>query len=361
MPSFRAGPSISSEPPQFDTFVDPAATTVVTTVAYRPWDDPADTLASRRDSLIRSLAVAAFNRRIERLANAPGSVLLGGGMNDGETKEAALDTSLSIAAKDGAWKDALADQRTGTSPRLDHGFTAAELDLQRTDAIGRLKASVQQANARTSQSLANAILQVVGEEDFVTTPAFRLAYYERVAPTVTPAEVNAAFRNMWSGSAPLIHVSGKQPVDTTALAAAYGDSRKLAVAAPKAQAAVAFGYDNFGPAGKMVEDKTIRRSRHSHDPLRQQCPAQHQAHRFRGRSGQLHDAPGRRPIGNAARSAGAADADFGTFVNRRDGQAFVRRYPHHRRRSCADPGHRRVERCNRRRRIDHGRRSCRCR
>ncbi|MEO8141128.1 MAG: insulinase family protein [Sphingomicrobium sp.] len=242
---------------QFDTFVDPASATVVTTVAYRPWDNPLDTLASRRDSLIRSLAVAAFNRRIERLANAPGSVLLGGGMNDGETKDAALDTSLSIAAKDGAWKDALVTSEQELRRALDHGFTAAELDLQRTDTIGRLKASVQQANARTSQGLASAILQVVGEPDFVTTPAFRLAYYERVAPTVTPAEVNAAFRTMWSGSAPLIHVAGKQPVDTAALAAAYGESRKLAVAAPKAQAAVAFAYDNFGPAGRVVEDKVI--------------------------------------------------------------------------------------------------------
>ena len=244
-------------PAQFDTFVDPASATVVTTVAYRPWDNPADTLANWRDGLIRSLAVAAFNRRIERLANAPGSVLLGGGMADGETKDAALGTSLGVVAKDGAWKEALAAGEQELRRALDHGFTAAELNLQRTDTIGRLKASVEQANARTSQSLAAAILQVVGEPDFVTTPAYGLAWYERVAPSVTPAEVNAAFRAMWSQSAPLIHVSGKQPVETTAIAAAYGDSRKIAVAAPKAQSAVAFGYDSFGAAGKVVEDKMI--------------------------------------------------------------------------------------------------------
>lgn len=244
-------------PAEFDTYVHPAAATVVSKIAFRPWEDPADTLATRRDILIRSLAIAAFNRRIERLANAPGSVLLGGGMNDGETKKAALNVSLSIAAKDGAWKDALATSDQELRRALEHGFTAAELDLQRTDNIGRLKAAVQQANARTSQSLASAILQVVGEDDFVTTPAFRLAYYERVAPTVTPAEVNAAFRKLWTGSAPLIHVSGKQEMDNKALAAAYSESRKLAVAAPKAQSAVAFGYDSFGPAGKVVEDKTV--------------------------------------------------------------------------------------------------------
>ena len=244
-------------PAQFDTFVNPASATVVTTVAYRPWDNPANTLANWRDGLIRLLAVGAFNRRIERLANAPGSVLLGGGMADGETKDAALGTSLSIAAKDGAWKDALLASEQELRRALEHGFTAAELDLQRTDTIGRLKASVQQANARTSQSLASAILEIVGEPDFITTPAYGLAFTERVAPSVTPAEVNAEFRALWSQSAPLIHVSGKQPIELVALAAAYGESRKLAVAAPKAQAAIAFGYDNFGPAGTIVEDKRI--------------------------------------------------------------------------------------------------------
>ncbi len=244
-------------PTQFDTFIDPAAATSITLVSFRPWSSPSDTLAERRDDLLRSLGIAMFNRRIERLTNAPGSVLLGGGMAEGKTDDAALDTSLSIAAKDGAWKEALQASEQELRRALQHGFTASELDLQRADTIGRLKASAQQAEARTSQALASNILQVVGEPDFVTTPAFRLAYYEKVAPTVTPAEVNAVFRAMWSGSAPLVHLSAKQAVDTKALAAAFADSNKLAVAAPKAQSAVTFAYDNFGPAGRIVDDRQI--------------------------------------------------------------------------------------------------------
>ncbi len=242
---------------QFDTFVDPAVATTVTTVAYRPWAKPADTLAMRRDELVQALGIAMFNRRIERLTNAPGSTLLGGGMAESETEDAALDVSLTIAAKDGAWKDALTASEQELRRAVQHGFSSAELDLQRADTIGRLKASAQQAGARTSQVLANNILQVVGEPEFVTTPAFRLTYYEGVAPTVTLAEVNAAFRAMWSGSAPLIHVAAKEKIDTKLLASAFADSNKLAVAAPKAQAAVTFAYDNFGPAGRIVEDKTI--------------------------------------------------------------------------------------------------------
>ncbi|HEV2044009.1 MAG TPA: pitrilysin family protein, partial [Sphingomicrobium sp.] len=129
-------------PTQFDTFVDPAVATTVTTIAFRPWASPPDTVAERRDDTLRSLAIAMFNRRIERLATAPNSVLLGGGMADGRTEDVALDTSLVVAAKDGAWKDALAVSEQELRRAIDHGFTAAELDLQRADALGRLKAGV---------------------------------------------------------------------------------------------------------------------------------------------------------------------------------------------------------------------------
>ncbi|HEV2044217.1 MAG TPA: insulinase family protein, partial [Sphingomicrobium sp.] len=218
---------------------------------------PPDTVAERRDDTLRSLAIAMFNRRIERLATAPNSVLLGGGMADGRTEDVALDTSLVVAAKDGAWKDALAISEQELRRAIDHGFTAAELDLQRADALGRLKAGVAQADARTHQSHASAILQTVGQPDVITTPAYRLALFERIAPTITIDQVNKAFRALWTGSAPLVHLSAKEQLDPARIASAFSDSRKAAVAAPVARANVAFAYDNFGQPGRIVEDRRI--------------------------------------------------------------------------------------------------------
>lgn len=244
-------------PTQFDTFADPAVATQVTTIAFRPWASPPDTVADRRDEMVKSLAIGMFNRRIERLATVPGSALMGGGMADGKTEGAALDTTLGVAAKDGAWKDALAVSEQELRRAIEHGFTAAELDLQRADALGRLKASVAQADARTHQSHASAILQTVGQPDFVTTPAYRLALYERIAPTITIDQINQAFRALWTGSAPLVHLSAKEPLEPARIASVFTASRKTAVAAPVARAGVAFAYDNFGPPGRIVEDSRI--------------------------------------------------------------------------------------------------------
>ena len=244
-------------PTQFNTFTNPAVATTVTTIAFRPWASPPDTVADRRDEMLKALAIGMFNRRIERLATAPGSVLLGGGMADSKTESAALDMSLVFAAKDGAWKEALAISEQELRRATSHGFTAAELDLQRADTLGRLKASVAQADARTHQAHASAILQIVGQPDFVTTPAFRLALYERIAPTLTVDQVNSAFRVLWTGSAPLIHLSAKEQLGPMQLASVFADSGKVAVAAPVARANVAFAYDDFGQPGRIVEDGRI--------------------------------------------------------------------------------------------------------
>ena len=140
---------------------------------------------------------------------------------------------------------------------MEHGFTATELKTQITDMRGALQAAAEQEDTRTNQSLANTVLGVVGRDKFVTTPKFRAADFDTVAKTITPAEVNAVFRELWTGSAPLVHVSAKQDIPAQQLADAFKASRAVAVAAPKESTAQAFAYDNFGKAGIVASDKHI--------------------------------------------------------------------------------------------------------
>jgi len=241
----------------FDTFVDPAVATTVDYTVARPWKDPADTLAERRHDIVEALAAGMFNRRLQKLVNTPGSPLLGGGMGMDEDKDAALMTSLSITAKDGAWKDALTTAEQEVRRTKEHGFTEAELKTQIADTTGALHAAAEQQDTRANKSLANAILSVVGEHNFVTTPKFTADEFDAIAKTLTVAEVNAAFRELWTGSAPLIHVSDKQDIATQQLAAAFNASKAVAVAAPKEGAAEAFAYSSFGTPGKVVADSRV--------------------------------------------------------------------------------------------------------
>ena len=242
---------------QFDTFVDPAVTTQVNLTSFRPWAEPVDTLAERRSDMVKGLALGMFNRRLQKLTSAPNSILLAGQVTENDADDAALGASLVMVAKDGAWKEALAMGEQELRRAQQHGFNQSELDLSKAEMLGGLQTSAAQADARTHQSLANSILGVVGKPDFITTPAFRLATFERLAPAVTVAETNAAFRELWSGSTPLVHVSGKQDLSVAAISAAFAESSKVAVAAPKADAAVTFAYNDFGKAGQIVEDRRV--------------------------------------------------------------------------------------------------------
>jgi zinc protease len=246
-----------TRPAAYDTFVDPAVATTVNLTVMRPWEDPDDTLAERRRELVQSLGEGIFTRRLAKLVNAPGSSLLGASAGGGDWRDAALTSSITVAAKDGDWKAALDTAEQELRRATQYGFTASELKQQLSIAAAGARTAAEQANTRTSGGVANAIIKSIDEENFVTTPAWRFAYFNQVASGITLDGVNAEFRKLWKGSAPLIHVSDKQPLQTAALAGEYAASGKIALARPAEEAALAFAYDNFGAPGKVVEDKRI--------------------------------------------------------------------------------------------------------
>jgi zinc protease len=241
----------------FDTFVDPAVATTVNYTVERPWKDPADTKAERRHKVTEALATAMFNRRLAKIANAPGSPLLGGGMGLDEQRDAALTTSVTLAAKDGAWKDALDTLEQEVRKAQKYGFTADELKTVIASTTGALHAGAEQANTRSNESLANALVTVIGRKDFVTTPKEKAAFFDTIAKSITLAQANAAFRELWTGSPPLIHVSDKKDISSQQLADAFKASQAVAVAAPKEGAAKAFAYNSFGKAGTVASDTQI--------------------------------------------------------------------------------------------------------
>ena len=241
----------------FSAFVDPAVATSVTYSVARPWKDPDDTMAERRQKLLQTMAIQIFNRRLQRLSETPGSTLLGGGMSQEEERDAALVSNVSIAAKDGSWKDALGTADQEVRRAVQFGFTKAELKTEVLDTIGSLHTLAEQADTRANSSLAGAILAIVGRDRFVTAPKVMAPRLAAIVQSITLEEINAAFRTMWTGSAPLVHLSAKEDVSANEIASVYGSSRAQALAAPKENAALAFGYGSFGNPGTIVDDRRV--------------------------------------------------------------------------------------------------------
>jgi zinc protease len=247
-----------ARPAAFDTFVDPAVATTIDMTVARPWTDDADTLAERREKAIETLATAMFNRRLARLVNVADSGMLAAVMIAGEQKDAAKLSTLKVVAKGDDWKSAMDMAEQEVRRAIEYGFTPSELKTQLAASEAQFRTAAEQADTRTNQSLVDAVLNVVDEDKFVTTPRFRLDFFTaQVAKTVTAQAVSATFKKLWTGSAPLIHLSTKQDVPVAQLASAFTASRSVALSAPKEAAAQAFAYDSFGTPGTVAADSRI--------------------------------------------------------------------------------------------------------
>lgn len=240
-------------------FRDPDVPTSVSLFVIGPRDDRPDTVAKRREDMLRGLANAILGRRIARLAREADAPILGGSASSGEIFSTARQSAITIAAKGDDWRSALAVADRELRRALEHGFTRAELSEQLANLRTGFENAARQADTRRSDALAGAIVGAIEQDGIVTTPAYRLRLFERFVPELTLDAVEAAFRAQWAGADPLVHVSGKPALDNAeaTILAAYADSRTTAVEPLPDIGLDSFGYTDFGAAGTIAADARI--------------------------------------------------------------------------------------------------------
>ncbi|MDN3645890.1 insulinase family protein [Pontixanthobacter aestiaquae] len=246
-------------PMSFGAFVDPAVASTVQIAVHRPYDDPMDTIAQRFKSQLEEIAMGMLSSRIQRIAQQPDSVLLGGQALDGEFKWASDYALVAITTKDGEWERGLTVAEQEVRRAIEHGFTQAELERSIANFDTTYRQSVDQAEARATRSLAEAIVSNAADNDLNTHPAWRYSLWQSYKNQITLDRVNEAFRALWNGSKPLIHVATKElEGGEQAIADAFKASVQMAVAPPQDVAVAEFAYDSFGDApGKVVSDTMI--------------------------------------------------------------------------------------------------------
>ena len=247
-----------NRPAAFDTFIDPAAPSQVLIEIMRPYDDPADTVAERRAASLRSAATGLFDQRLSRLTSAADSNVLNAGISLSEYEDAADTTTLRATTRDGAWQEGLELLETEARRAAKFGFTQRELDRYLANRETAYRTAVEQADARTNAQIANDIVAIAAEDDFLTDPAWRYEFFQTYRGDLTLDAVNAQFRDLLDGSAPVVHVAGKQ-IDggEEAIQRAYLASLAEDVVPLDAADEVMFAYDDFGTPGTVVSDERI--------------------------------------------------------------------------------------------------------
>jgi zinc protease len=241
-------------------FHDPEFFTVLTVESVQPDTIEADTVASRFDGLLDSLATSIVSRRFSTIINSGTSPLLqgGAGYSTDEYGFAARANILAVAQPD-RWEEGLALVEQELRRALEHGFTQAELDEQLTNLRTALETAVEQADTRASSSLSNALWSSWRYNQVFNHPADTLARYNGLEDNITLEAVNAAFRAQWAGNGPLVFLATSLEIDDAEarIAEVWNESAQTDVEAMEETELAAWAYEGFGAPGAIAERTEI--------------------------------------------------------------------------------------------------------
>lgn len=189
-------------------FVHPLASTTATIATVAPITASADAVRPRDAGYLEHLGGEMLNRRLARIAAAPGAPFLAANHAAYDHFSTARLTRIEVEARNRDWRAAVRAGGIELDRALDHGFSQAELDEQLAASRGALD---RDAAPRTSPALADAIADAVGRRIIFTAPADRAATDAYLA-RLRLRDVNAAFRAAWAGPHRLLFVSHNRRV-----------------------------------------------------------------------------------------------------------------------------------------------------
>jgi len=255
----HAPPVAPVDAPLIGAFADPSIPEIIELTRVSSYTPPGNAAAEERKDLLLSIASFALTTRFAALSREADAPILAGQAASADLYRSADNYGVLVVAKDGEWRRALAVGEQEMRRAYEHGFTEAEIAEAKANIATQLTNAVAQKAGKQSAAIAEELATASLYDRVPLSPEAYLALYQAVEPTLTAAEIHAAFREAWQGAPTGIHVSTKQPIADApqTIAAALGESAQVAVAAPVEAETAAFAYADFGPAGEVVLDQRI--------------------------------------------------------------------------------------------------------
>ncbi|HWU01243.1 MAG TPA: insulinase family protein, partial [Novosphingobium sp.] len=253
-----AGPFPPDEAPRSAIYTDPALTERVLIARTAPHDDEPDTLANRREELLRAVGYGIINRRLQHLARAENPPLRSASFGTGESFHAVRTTQLAIDALSGQMPRAIQAGVETWRRAMEQGFTPAEVNEQLVNLCAGSATAAVAANTRSNLALAAQALSLVTDQVVPVDPVRMNDWVQAEAATVTPEAVLAALRReALPLDRPLIRFQGRAApaggVDT--LRAQFAEAMAAPLPALAQEAPQVFAYGNFGAPGRVVADR----------------------------------------------------------------------------------------------------------
>jgi zinc protease len=257
----RGAPGTRARPPALaqrglDAFTRNGASLPLAESACRvaPLDGPRDSSLERmRREALSQIWVTILTDRASQATTRTGSALLGTAPLVNRSLPDARIACLIAVPNQGKWREGLAEAQAELRRFAETGPTPLEVETAAEQLRSRLRAAVYQSGTRATRDLAQRIL----DSELASTPYLHpkeaMRVYDMLVAGLTPADVKRAFEADWSGSGPLLVLTGPEAVSPADLEAAWRANEKAAPLATFAdREAAEWAYWQFGKRGKVA-------------------------------------------------------------------------------------------------------------
>ena len=247
--------TVAPRGPETRILVEPAVQSSIELAYIRSPDRDPDSVAERRDNLVRRLGVAVLNRRLGEIARADNPPFIGASGGESELVDSFMSASVSAQFNPGEWKRALETIEQEQRRLIQFGVSDAELQREITASRAALENAVAGAATRRTPNLAAGLVGAVNNRTVFNTPQTSLALFNAAVADLTAAQVNQVLPSVFQGQGPLalvvtpVEIEGGEAAVTAALEA----SRLVPVTAPAVQAELEWPYAQFGTPGTVQQ------------------------------------------------------------------------------------------------------------
>ena len=243
-------------------YLDPSLSERVTASRTGDWLGQPDSVAARKQRLLRRIGYAIINRRFQREARSASAAFRGAGFGTGDVFEEGRTTNLIVDAGDGEWDAAFRKAVQIWNRAITGGFSQSEVDEQIVTIRTQIDNAVAGAQTRSHGQFTSAILRLLDDGIVPSTPISSRERFEAAVPDITAEAVLAAVKaDAAPLENPLIRFRGRKSPDggEAALRKAWEEAIALPVSGIEEAEPQEFGYTSFGEPGSVISDVTDER------------------------------------------------------------------------------------------------------
>ena len=241
-------------------YVDPQVSTQITFTQPTPYVKEPSTTPYYREDLLVSIANSIVNQRLAKISRSENAPFLGAFISNEENRIATDSADLTITPKsDDTWQQSFDVTYAELQSALKYGFSDAEFTAAIANTQNRFKLAVETKAAKRSADIADSVVEEFANDNVYTSPEDDLAWFEKIAPTLTKEAALQELQKVWKGDAQILYVSTKKPIaggDKTILAA-LNKAKAAPVKQPEMAQLKQWDYTNFGTVPTTYKTETI--------------------------------------------------------------------------------------------------------